>query len=82
MDVYTVIRTIMPILLLIGMGFLSRKSGVLKSGDERVFSAYVYYFALPALFFINMVETNFNETALRFMFTGNIPIVIVLLIYS
>jgi len=31
-----------------GTGFLSRKIGVLKSGDERVLSAYVYYFALPA----------------------------------
>jgi len=81
MDNNIVIRTIVPILLLIGMGFLSRKMGVLKSGDQRVLSAYVYYFALPALFFINMVETNFIEETLRFMFAGVIPVFVVLAIY-
>jgi len=80
MDNNIVIRTIVPILLLIGMGFLSRKIGVLKSGDQRVLSAYVYYFALPALFFINMVETNFIEE-LRFIFAGIIPVFVVLTVY-
>ena len=81
MDSNIVIRTIVPILLLIGMGFLSRKMGVLKSGDQRVLSAYVYYFALPALFFVNMVETNFVGETLRFMFAGVIPVFVVLTIY-
>jgi malonate transporter len=71
----------MPIFLLIGLGFLSRRMGVLKSGDERVLSAYVYYFALPALFFVNMVETNFMGETLRFMFAGIVPIFIALTIY-
>ena len=78
----TVVRTIIPILLLIGTGLLSRKLGILKSGDERVLSAYVYYFALPALFFVNMTEMNFTEETLRFMFTGIIPILVVLTIYT
>jgi len=82
MDNNVVIRTIIPILLLIGMGFLSRKMGFLKSGDERVLSAYIYYFALPALFFVNMVETNFTEETLRFIFAGIIPIFIVLITYT
>jgi len=56
--------------------------GFLKSGDERVLSAYVYYFALPALFFVNMVETNFTEETLRFMFAGIIPVFVVLAIYA
>ena len=46
---YALIGTAVPILFLIGIGFLSRKLGILKLGDERVLSAYVYYFALPAL---------------------------------
>ncbi|MDH5449327.1 MAG: AEC family transporter [Candidatus Bathyarchaeota archaeon] len=77
-----VIRTIVPILLLVGAGFFSRKMKFLKSGDERVLSAYVYYFALPALFFVNMVETNFvEEETLRFMVAGIIPVLVVLTIY-
>lgn len=77
-----VIQTTIPIVLLIGMGFFSRRMGFLKSGDERVLSAYVYYFALPALFFVNMVETNFIEETLRFMFGGIIPVLVVLTIYT
>ena len=60
MDVDVVLRTAVPILLLIGTGFLSRKIGVLRAGDERVFSMFVYYFALPALFLVNLVETSFT----------------------
>ena len=75
-----IIRTIIPILLLIGTGLFSRKLGILKSGDERVLSAYVYYFALPALFFVNMAETNFTEETFRFIFAGIIPILVALTI--
>ncbi len=71
----------MPIFLLIGLGFLLRRMGVLKSGDERVLSAYVYYFALPALFFVNMIETDFMGETLRFMFAGIFPIFIALAIH-
>jgi len=64
-----------------GTGLLSRKLGILKSGDERILSAYVYYFALPALFFVNMTETKFTGETLRFMLAGIIPILVVLTIY-
>ncbi len=75
-----IIRTIIPILLLIGTGLFSRKLGILKSGDERVLSAYVYYFALPALFFVNMAETNFTEETFRFISAGIIPVFVALVI--
>jgi len=76
-----VLRTVIPILLLIGTGLLSRKVGILKSGDERILSAYVYYFALPALFFVNMTEMDFTGETLRFMLAGIIPILVVMTIY-
>ncbi len=76
------LRTIIPILLLIGAGLFSRKMRFLKSGDERVLSAYVYYFALPALFFVNMVETEFvEEETLEFALAGILPILVVVAIY-
>ncbi len=76
-----VIRTVFPILFLIGIGFLSRKFNLLKSGDERVLSAYVYYFALPALFFVDLAETSFVRETLIFIFAGIIPIFVVVAIY-
>jgi len=81
MDNNVIIRTIVPIILLIGTGFFSRKIGILKSGDERVLSAYVYYFALPALFFVDMAETNFTQETFRFIFAGIIPVLLTLVTY-
>ncbi len=75
------IGTAIPILLLIGIGFLSRKLGFLRSGDERVLSAYVYYFALPALFFVDLAETSFVGETLSFIFAGIIPVVGVTAVY-
>lgn len=81
MDFEIVLRTVIPIFLLMGLGFLSRKIGVLKSGDERILSAYVYYFALPALFMVDLANVNFNEENMRFIVAGIIPILAALAIY-
>jgi malonate transporter len=75
------IRTIVPIIFLIGAGFLSRRLRLLKEGDERVLSAYVYYFALPALFLINMATTNFTPEILAFMSAGVTPNLLAICIY-
>jgi predicted permease len=75
------IGTAIPILFLIGTGFLSRKIGILRQGDERVLSAYVYFFALPALFFIDLSETSFAAETLSFIFAGILPIFVVVAIY-
>ncbi len=76
------VETAVPILLLMITGFLSRKFGILKLGDERVLSAYVYYFALPALFFVDLSETSFVTETLSFIFAGIIPIFVVVTIYG
>jgi len=54
----------------------------MKAGDERVLSAYVYYFALPALFFINMAETVFTSEILTFIFAGITPIIVAVVIFT
>jgi predicted permease len=81
MEFDVALRTVIPIFLLMGLGFLSRKIGILKAGDERILSAYVYYFALPALFFVDLAETTFNEENVRFIAAGVTPILIVVAIY-
>lgn len=77
----TALRTIVPILLLIGIGAAARKMGILKDGDTRVLSAYVYYFALPALLLVNIAETQFDAKTLRFMAAGVTPVLIILVLY-
>ena len=68
------VSTIVPIMLLILAGFASRRFNFLQAGDERVFSAYVYYFALPSLFFVNMAEIRFSNEILTFIFAAILPI--------
>jgi malonate transporter len=75
------VRTILPILLLIGTGYLSRKINILKAGDERVLNAFVYYFALPALFFINMSELRFTLATYIFAVAAFVPVFTVVAIY-
>ena len=70
------IRTILPLLFLTGVGVLSRRIGILKSGDERVLSAYVYYFAMPALSLVNLAETEFTRETFQFMLAGAIPVLV------
>jgi malonate transporter len=77
-----VIRTAIPILFLMGAGFLSRRMNILRAGDERVLSAYVYYFALPALFLVNIAEASFTPEILVFMLGGIIPIFTVVIVYA
>jgi predicted permease len=81
MDGSVAIQTIVPILLLMGLGFFSRKIRVLRSGDERVLNAYVYYFALPALLLVDLAETRFTSENLRFILAGVIPVVVVVAVY-
>jgi predicted permease len=76
------IRTIVPILLLMALGFFSRKFGILKSGDERVLNAYVYYFALPALFLVDLAEIDFTMENLTFALAGIIPVILIIVIYT
>jgi predicted permease len=76
-----VISTTLPIFILIGLGVLSRRLGILKGGDERVLSAYVYYFAMPALSLVNLAETEFSAETFQFMLAGILPVLGVLLLY-
>lgn len=76
-----VLRTSVPILLLIALGYISRRYGFLKEGDERVLSSYIYYFALPSLFFINMYEVEFSREILNYVFAAISPTIIALFLF-
>jgi len=76
------LKTTLPIFLLIGLGFLARKAKLMKEGDERTLSAYVYFFALPSLFFINLAETRFDRIIATFVGAGILPVVVVFLLLT
>ena len=71
------VRTILPIFSLIGLGYLSRWRGLLRGGDERVLSAYIYYFGLPALIIVDLAGLVLDADALRFVGVSLIPLAVV-----
>jgi len=76
------LKTTLPIFLLIGLGFLDRKAKLMQEGNERTLSAYVYFFALPSLFFINLAETRFDRIIATFVGAGILPVVVVFLLLT
>ena len=68
------LRTVVPIALLVGAGVLARAAGVLREGDARVLNAYVYWFALPALFVANISEMDLDPGSARFVLAGVLPV--------
>ncbi|MCX5749699.1 MAG: AEC family transporter [Candidatus Saganbacteria bacterium] len=76
-----IIRTLLPIILLILLGYLSKAFKIFKKEDDRSFSSYVYYFALPALLFVNIAETEFNQSTLNFMIACALPTMIIAAFY-
>ncbi len=76
-----ILRTLIPIILLIAAGFGARHIGMFKQGDEKVFASYVFFLALPALFFVNMSELNVNRDMALYMLATAVPPVASALFY-
>jgi hypothetical protein len=79
MSLQVAAKTITPIFSLMALGYLSRLRGVLREGDERVFSSYLYYFGLPALLAVDLSETALTREALGLMALNLAPMALVLL---
>lgn len=70
----TALRTVAPIALLVGAGVAARATGVLRAGDARVLNAYVYWFALPALFVVDISGLSLDSANARFMLASALPV--------
>lgn len=81
MEHSVVVRTIVPIFLLMGFGYLAKRTGLMRAGDERVLNTYVYYFALPAFFIVDLSKIEFHANNLRFAIAGIIPIITIVAVY-
>jgi len=81
MDFNVVLRTGVPIFLLIGLGYLSKRIKILRAGDERTLSAYVYYFALPALFLVDLSSIKIDSADIQYVITGITPIFVIVAVY-
>ena len=68
------IAATLPILFLVGVGYLARALNLLKAGDERALNGYIYWLALPALFLFDLAQASLTLETLRFMGIGVLPV--------
>jgi len=68
------IAATVPIVVLVGVGYLARAVGLLRAGDERALNGYVYWLALPALFLVDLAQTPLTLDTLRFVALGVLPV--------
>ena len=52
---------ILPIFLVIMAGFLGKRAGLLPESFQRPANRLVYYFAIPSLIFLKVVDAPFRE---------------------
>ena len=82
MQTRVAVLTIIPMLLLTGAGVLARRFEILRAGDDRVLNAYLYYFALPALFIADLSETSFDGPHLTFILANMLPALMALGVFG
>ena len=82
MQTRVAVLTIIPMLLLTGAGVLARRFEILRAGDDRVLNAYLYYFALPALFIADLSETSFDGPHLTVILANMLPALMALGVFG
>ena len=82
MQTRVAVLTIIPMLLLTGAGVLARRFEILRAGDDRVLNAYLYYFALPALFIADLSETSLDGPHLTFILANMLPALMALGVFG
>ena len=82
MQTRVAVLTIIPMILLTGAGVLARRFEILRAGDDRVLNAYLYYFALPALFIADLSETSFDGPHLTVILANMLPALMALGVFG
>ncbi|MBI4276665.1 AEC family transporter, partial [Candidatus Uhrbacteria bacterium] len=78
MTLTQIFTIIFPIFAIIGLGVLAKRSGLLKDAHATdTLSAYVYYFALPALLLRLVARTPIADYAdLNFILAYSLPMIV------
>jgi predicted permease len=75
-----VLTSLITILLIVVIGMLSRKTSIFKAEHAKTLSSFVYYFGLPALFFIKLSSLDLNSLDPNMVIGTLLPTVMLLLV--
>lgn len=73
-----IFESLIVILIVALLGMLSRKTRIFSSGHIKTISSFVYYFALPSLFFVSLSNTDLLSIDYQVALGSLLPIAIVL----
>jgi len=73
-----ILESLIVILIVALLGMLSRKTRIFSSEHIKIISSFVYYFALPSLFFISISNTDLLTIDYQVALGSLLPIAIVL----
>jgi predicted permease len=73
-----VLTSLLTILIIVLLGIFSRRAGVFKAEHAKTLSSFVYYFGLPALFFVKISGLNLITLDLQLVLGAVLPTMIVL----
>jgi predicted permease len=73
-----VLSSLFTILVIVTLGILSRQFGIFKAEHAKTLSSFVYYFGLPALFFIKISNLDLLSLDTQLVLGATLPTVIVL----
>lgn len=73
-----VLSSLFTILIIVSLGVLSRKFEVFKTEHGKTLSSFVYYFGLPALFFVKIAELDLLNLDPRLVSGSVLPTAVLL----
>ena len=56
-----IINSLVPVFLIIFLGWYASKSGIINSSATRIFSSYILYFSFPALLFVSTLSLKAKD---------------------
>jgi len=75
-----ILKSLFSILILALLGVLSRKVNIFDRDHIKVISSFVYYFALPSLFFSSLAKTDIFSIDYEIIIGSVLPVFLLLLI--
>jgi len=73
-----IVESLFVILIVALLGMLSRKTGIFSGEHIKTISSFVYYFALPSLFFVSLSNTDLLTIDYQVAIGSLLPIAIIL----
>lgn len=75
-----VLKSLLAILILVLLGMISRKAKIFAKEHVKTLSSFVYYFALPSLFFVKLLNLDLFSLDYHVVWVTLLPILVILLI--